>query len=138
MVRRPSSRIRKEVDYVTKKLSLVVIRTSKFDTTKAFYQEKVGLKLRFQEASGKWCHFDAGGIELGIQAVDGGHDVSQGKNSIYLTFEVEDIERAVAEMRTRGVEFTSGIEDNLQESFRQVKTVDPEGNKIVLFQRISS
>ena len=114
-------------------MSLVVIRTPDFQRSKRFYGKKLGLKLRINEEENRWCHFDAGGVELGVQGLKPSEKISR-SSPIYLAFQVDDIEHTVTEMKNVGVEFTSRIRKNYKEGFKQISGLDPDGNKIVLFQ----
>ena len=116
-----------------KKLALVVIRTRQFETMKEFYENKLGLQLRLYDQASKWCHFKAGGIELGVQEAKDSEEPST-PSSIYVCFQLTDIDAAVIDMRNRGVNFTSDIKENREEGFRQITAADPDGNKIVFFQ----
>jgi catechol 2,3-dioxygenase-like lactoylglutathione lyase family enzyme len=76
------------------------------DATRQFFKEKV--QLPGSDIGHGWWIFDLAEGDLGVHPVDdpadaGGHDVS---------FYCDDIEGTVAAMKSRGVEFTKGIEDH--------------------------
>jgi len=76
------------------------------DATRAFFKEKV--KLPGSDIGEGWWIFDLPEGDLGVHPVDdpkdaGGHDVS---------FYCDDIRGTVAELKSRGVEFTQDVEDH--------------------------
>lgn len=75
------------------------------DETRAFFRDKV--KLPGSDVGGGWWIFDVSEGDLGVHPVEdpadaGTHDVS---------FYCDDIEGTVAELKSRGVEFTQDIQD---------------------------
>lgn len=76
------------------------------DAPRAFFKEKV--KLPGSDIGEGWWIFDLPEGDLGVHPVDdpsdaGGHDVS---------FYCDDIHGTVAELKSRGVEFTKDVEDH--------------------------
>jgi hypothetical protein len=76
------------------------------EATRAFFKEKV--RLPGNDIGDGWWIFDLPEGDLGIHPVDdaadaGGHDVS---------FYCDDIESTVADMKSRGVPFTSDVQDH--------------------------
>jgi catechol 2,3-dioxygenase-like lactoylglutathione lyase family enzyme len=76
------------------------------DETRAFFRDKV--KLPGTDVGGGWWIFDVSEGDLGVHPVEdpkdaGNHDVS---------FYCDDIQGTVAELRSRGVEFTQDVEDH--------------------------
>jgi catechol 2,3-dioxygenase-like lactoylglutathione lyase family enzyme len=74
--------------------------------TRAFFKEKV--KLPGSDIGEGWWIFDLAEGDLGVHPVDdpndaGGHDVS---------FYCDDIQGTVADLKSRGVEFTKDVEDH--------------------------
>ncbi len=80
--------------------------SSEPDATRAFFREKV--KLPGSDIGEGWWIFDLAEGDLGVHPVGdpgeaGRHDVS---------FYCDDIQGTVAELKSRGVEFTKGVEDH--------------------------
>ena len=76
------------------------------DATRAFFKEKV--RLPGTDIGQGWWIFDFPEGDLGVHPVDnpseaGGHDVS---------FYCDDIQGTVAELKSRGVEFTKDVADH--------------------------
>lgn len=76
------------------------------EATRAFFRDKV--KLPGSDIGEGWWIFDFAEGDLGVHPVDdaadaGGHDVS---------FYCDDLEGTVADLKSRGVEFTQDIQDH--------------------------
>jgi catechol 2,3-dioxygenase-like lactoylglutathione lyase family enzyme len=76
------------------------------EATRAFFRDKV--RLPGSDIGDGWWIFDFAEGDMGVHPVDdpadaGGHDVS---------FYCEDIHGTVADLRSRGVEFTAEVEDH--------------------------
>src|SRR5262249_34151911 len=83
-----------------------LLYSSDADATRAFFKEKV--KLPGTDVGEGWWIFDVPEGDLGFHPVDdpgdaGKHDVS---------FYCDDIHGTVAELKSRGVEFTQDVEDH--------------------------
>jgi hypothetical protein len=102
--------------------------SSEADALRAFLRDK--LQLPHTDVGGGWLIFDLPRADLGVHPVDhpgaprsGTHDVS---------FTCDDIEKTVAELRGRGVEFVDQITD--QGYGLTIHFVMPGGVKVELYQ----
>ena len=81
--------------------------SSKASELRAFFRDK--LKFPFSDVGEGWLIFDMPQADLGVHPSDdsnapnGTHDIS---------FYCDDIHRTVAELKSRGVEFTKDVEDH--------------------------
>lgn len=73
---------------------------------RAFLRDQLG--LAGTDVGEGWLIFDAPEAELGVHPTEG-EEVPSGTADI--SFYCDDIERTVAELAARGVEFTQGVED---------------------------
>jgi catechol 2,3-dioxygenase-like lactoylglutathione lyase family enzyme len=80
--------------------------SSQADALRAFLRDKLG--LHGTDVGGGWLIFDAPQADLGVHPVEGGKVAS---GTAEISFYCDDIRRTVAELRTRGVEFTQEVED---------------------------
>ncbi len=117
-----------------KKLQNVYLAAPDVGKAVAFYRDVLGLNLRFQDGE-RWAQFDAGGVSFAVAAVGEGTAVPGG--GAVVVFEVEDLERALAELRPRGVRVEGDIVD-MGAHGRYVNIRDPFGNPLQLFQRAAS
>jgi catechol 2,3-dioxygenase-like lactoylglutathione lyase family enzyme len=74
---------------------------------RAFFKDK--LDLSGKDVGGGWLIFDAPEADLGVHPTESGGPRS-GTGDI--SFYCDDIAHTVDELRSRGVEFTTGIEDH--------------------------
>lgn len=83
-----------------------LLYSSDADASRAFFRDK--LKLPFNDTGDGWLIFDFAEGDLGVHPIDhggtaGDHDVS---------FYCDDIHGTVAELKSRGVEFTQDVQDH--------------------------
>jgi len=94
-----------------------------------FYRDVIGLMLLGKGED--WAHFDAGNGAL-FELMSGGKASRQPKGpeqqSITLGLRVEDLDRAVAELKQKGVNFVDDI--GKFENTRWAHFPDPEGNHL--------
>ena len=74
---------------------------------RAFLRDK--LKLPFTDVGGGWLIFDLPEAEMGCHPADDRDGARPGTHAI--SFYCDDIEKTVAELKSRGVEFTGGVVD---------------------------
>jgi predicted enzyme related to lactoylglutathione lyase len=95
----------------------------------SFYRDVLGLVLLGKGED--WAHFDAGNGAL-FELMSGGKAAPQPKDPaqqpIILGLRVEDLERAVAELKQKGVNFVGDIGD--YKNTRWAHFSDPEGNHL--------
>ena len=81
--------------------------SSQAEALRAFLRDKLG--LQGTDVGGGWLIFNAPEADLGVHPTEGGEPMS-GTSDI--SFYCDDIARTVAELRSRGVEFTQDVEDH--------------------------
>ena len=90
-----------------------------------FYRDLLGLR---QVADfGDWQEFDVGGMRFGL---DSGNSAAEIPNAV-VTFRVPDLDAAIAELRSHGVEPVSAVIDVGRGRF--VAIHDPAGNLVNLY-----
>jgi predicted enzyme related to lactoylglutathione lyase len=96
----------------------------------SFYQDVLGLRLLGQ--GGEWAHFDAGAGTL-LELFTGGKSTVEPKRpdqqSIVLGLRVADLDRAVAELKQKGVPFIPEAGGEF-EGTRWAHFFDSEGNRL--------
>ncbi len=81
--------------------------TSEPEAFRAFLRDK--LKFPYTDVGGGWLIFDLPEADMGCHPAEAEKGAPSGTQSI--SFYCDDIEKTVAEMKSRGVEFTQGIVD---------------------------
>ena len=81
--------------------------TSQPEETRAFLRDK--LRFPFTDVGEGWLIFDLPEADMGCHPADPEHGAPSGTN--HISFYCDDLERTVAELKERGVEFTGGIVD---------------------------
>jgi len=113
------------------RLAVVSIPAKDVPTTAHFYRDAIGLRLLPHH--GERPHFDLGGIYLTIVK---GHPTpartSTPDRFPLIAFAVEDLDVAIARLRTHHVELPWGVEEDTNS--RWVMFHDPAGNLIELVQ----
>ena len=98
--------------------------TSDLDRAVKFYQEVVGLNLRFREGS-KWAEFDAGPVRLALHGAVEGRPIELGGATA--VFRVDDLDAARAALEARGAEFDEHVGE-VEGYGRFASFRDPDGN----------
>jgi catechol 2,3-dioxygenase-like lactoylglutathione lyase family enzyme len=81
--------------------------SSQAEELRAFIRDKLG--FAFTDVGGGWLIFDLPEAEMGCHPADAADGKHTGTHDI--SFYCDDIQRTVAELKGRGVEFTDGITD---------------------------
>ena len=105
--------------------------SSEPEALRAFFRDKFGLK--FTDVGGGWLIFDLPDAELGIHPSSGPqaqHAAPSGTHSI--SFFCDDIEKTVAELRRKGVEFVGDISN--EDFGRTIAFRVPGGFELMLYQ----
>ena len=102
--------------------------SSQPEELRAFLRDK--LQLPGSDVGGGWMIYDFAEGDLGVHPTD--HPGSPPSGTHNVSFYCDDIEKTVAELRGRGVEFTDGITD--QGYATTIHFVMPGGVKAELFQ----
>lgn len=82
--------------------------SSEPETTRAFFRDKLGFPAN--DVGNGWLIFDLPEADLGCHPADEEEGAVTGTHNI--SFYCDDIEKTVAEMNSRGVEFTGPVEDH--------------------------
>jgi catechol 2,3-dioxygenase-like lactoylglutathione lyase family enzyme len=81
--------------------------TSRPDELRAFFRDKLGFP--FTDVGGGWLIFDLPEADLGCHPAE---DVDGGRSGTpHVSFYCDDIHQTVAELKSRGVEFTEAVHD---------------------------
>jgi predicted enzyme related to lactoylglutathione lyase len=106
--------------------------TADMDRAVAFYRDALGLELTRREGS-NWAEFKAGAIRLALHGAVEGHPLQPGGATA--SFEVEDLDGALAVLESRGV--TAGHRGEVGTEARYAILTDPDGNSIQLIEYAS-
>ena len=119
-------------------LGYVVVFAHDFDSTLAFYKEKLGLPIRFQDTG--YAELAVEGAKLALlsasriaEQVGPGHAgrPGAGVHDGHITLMVEDVDRLYQELKAKGVNFFSAPQERAWGQ-RTVYLADPEGHLIEL------
>jgi catechol 2,3-dioxygenase-like lactoylglutathione lyase family enzyme len=80
--------------------------SSEADELRAFIRDKLGLP--YTDVGEGWLIFDLPEAEIGCHPVDSEEKTS---GTHHISFYCDDIDRTVAELKARGVEFTDSVSD---------------------------
>lgn len=116
-------------DPVVTALDHVYYWTGDMDRSVAFYTEVLGLHLSRRDG-GNWAVFDAGGRMFALHGAIEGRPVQPGGATA--VFAVNDLERAMAVLRERGVDFDHQGEVEGYARFASFK--DPDGNGVQIIE----
>src|SRR5262245_28332665 len=82
--------------------------SSEADALRAFFRDKLGLSCT--DVGGGWLIFDIPEAEMGCHPAEKGDGVASG--TPHISFYCDDIQKTVAELKGRGVEFTEPVADH--------------------------
>ena len=94
-----------------------------------FYETTLGLEKKYEFSS--YVGFECGGGEIGL--IPKPKEQSSGSSSTTVEFLVDDVDRACAELKAKGVKFTSELHDETWGG-RQASFKDPDGNILEVTQ----
>ena len=115
------------------RLGYVIIYTADMGRSVAFYNETLGLPLRYQTPY--WTEFALEGTTLALHHAEGGRRTGEyGPGEVSLSWVVEDIEATHAALVSRGVQFTLPPKRQDQEGIILAIFEDPDGCKLSLCQ----
>lgn len=100
-----------------------------------FYRDILGLSVDQIFEAEQSVAFDLAGARLVVSAGGVSSDRPKGadRNAFVPNVECEEIEQTVAELEARGVPFITPLAENA-EGYKLATLVDPEGNRIQLFE----
>ncbi len=103
---------------MTTQLSYVIKYVGDMSAAVRFYQEQLGLKLRFQSA--EWSEFETGSTTLALHAAS----AERSAGSCELGFRAADIDSFYAQKSRQGVKFTSPPTDLHGQRIARFKDTD--------------
>jgi predicted enzyme related to lactoylglutathione lyase len=104
--------------------------TSDMDRAVKFYQEVLGLRLRFREGS-RWAEFEVGPVRLALHGVPEGRGIEPGGGTA--VFRVPDLDAARAGLEARGAAFDEHVGE--VEGFARFASLrDPDGNVLQIIE----
>ncbi|HEX9965014.1 MAG TPA: VOC family protein [Allosphingosinicella sp.] len=104
---------------------------SDLDRSIDWYRQVLGFDLLYRQEDEAWCELKTGvdRVNLGLSQVE----EAGGKGGATLTFGVEDIEAAKAELDSRGIRQDGPIRD-IPGLVRLLTFYDPDDNALMLYQ----
>ena len=102
--------------------------TSQVDELRAFLRDK--LQLPFTDVGQGWLIFDAPEAEMGCHPADAPNGSPAGKHDI--SFYCDDIQKTVADLKSRGVDFIGEVADHGYGMVTHFKM--PGGVEVQLYQ----
>ena len=107
------------------------VYTKDLNRLRQFYEGALGVKA---DPHGDWLPFDLGGATFALHGVSA--DLDRDLQRVNISFEVDDIETAVARFREQGAKVLQGVSD---EAFgRRAVLQDPDGRTFDLLQHQGS
>ncbi|MGI9336603.1 MAG: VOC family protein [Gammaproteobacteria bacterium] len=115
------------------KLYAIRVFVRNWDESCAFYRDSLKLTERYRNDELGWAEYDLGGPCFGLQRVDSGDDEGETLVGRFLgvSLHVDDIDATYAELRTRGVRFTSPPAKQ-EWGGALAHFADPDGNELTL------
>jgi predicted enzyme related to lactoylglutathione lyase len=111
-------------------VAFVAIAVSDKERSRKFYQETLELKPATSVMDGAWVEYEIGATTIGV----GCHPAwKPSRDGTTVAFEVEDIDAAIAKLKSRGVVFD--LDKNETPVCWMAQFRDPDGNKLVLHKR---
>ena len=114
----------KQVDY-----TMVVV--SDMSRSVEFYRDKLGLPLKFE--SPQWTEFLTGATTLALhgggkpQEKKEGNPGEQFAGTCSIGFNVENVEKTFADLKSKGVHFVMPPKEQKEEGIKLAVAVDPDG-----------
>lgn len=111
-----------------------------------FYRDVVGLKPKFDASDSVYAEFETGGSALGLyqhdlmqQAIGKPHDdsIGAGGERVVLTFQVDSVDEAFAELKRRGAAVVKEPTDQPKWMLRVAHFRDPAGNLLEVHQSLT-
>jgi predicted enzyme related to lactoylglutathione lyase len=114
----------------------LTIMVTNLNESVTFYAETLGLPLKEKYGS-KYAEFQANGFVIGLHLTDSEQTPSIcDLKTMFVGFRVEDLENAVVNLQSKGVIFSTGIEDGVAGKFAYFQ--DTDGNPLYLWQSKAS
>jgi predicted enzyme related to lactoylglutathione lyase len=107
------------------KLGMVLYPVEDLDKALAFYQQALGLALKFRDGD-RFCALDAGGATLALATGD-----ERVSSAPCASLKVDDVDDVVARLSAAGATIERPAEDGPHE--RRAVLRDPAGNPLVIY-----
>jgi lactoylglutathione lyase len=123
-----------QIDY-----TMVIV--SDMDRSVEFYRDKLGIPLKFQ--SPEWTEFQTGATTLALHGggVRQDHapagDPSKQAGTCSIGFNVEDVDKTFAELKTKGVNFVMPPTQREGEGIKLAVAIDPDGLPVSFAQMVA-
>ena len=108
------------------------LNVSDFKRSVNFYKKTLGLK-QTSEYKGMWAEFDTGNLTIAIGVYGKGPSAKNRKNSTALALAVSDVDKAVKELKRKGVNVVQPLQEHGVCFMAMVS--DPDGNELILHKR---
>jgi predicted enzyme related to lactoylglutathione lyase len=99
--------------------------------SRAFYEGVLGLKVSMESDKVPWLEFDLGNATLGLGAYGDGWKPS--KDGAMIALEVDDFEKALAELKAKNIPFSMDTMETPVCHFAIVR--DPDNNAVMIHKR---
>ena len=111
-------------------VAFIAIAVSDAERARKFYQETLELKPATTAMGGAWVEYELGTTTIGV----GCHPAWQpSRDGTTVSFEVDDIDAAIAKLKERGVAFDMDKMETPVCWMAQFR--DPDGNKLLVHKR---
>ena len=117
-----------------KKVAFTMFPVDDTDRARAFYENTLGLTRGSSASNGVWTEYDlpGGGCLALFNHPDPNAKGQRGSSNASIAFEVEDLDQLMADLKAKGVTFSSGIIKS--PVCRMANINDSEGNSIILHE----
>jgi len=109
----------------------LTVFVSNVDRALDFYTRVLGLGLKENYGS-KYAEVQKEGFVIGLHLKDNANPIPNEPNSMSIGLRVENLERSMAELRNKGLTFSTAILDAIEGRFAYFE--DPDGNQLYLWQ----
>ena len=109
----------------------LTVFVSNVDRALDFYTRVLGLGLKENYGS-KYAEVQKEGFVIGLHLKDNANPIPNEPNSMSIGLRVENLERSMAELRNKGLTFSTAILDAIKGRFAYFE--DPDGNQLYLWQ----
>jgi catechol 2,3-dioxygenase-like lactoylglutathione lyase family enzyme len=113
------------------KKAVVTIYVSDVDAANKFYTETLGMK-QIAKYGKEWAEVESYGVTIGLHPSREYSPKPGSGSALSIGFEVDDLDRSVTELKSKGVRFSRNI--NEDGTVRLAHFSDPDGNPLYLSQ----